>query len=80
MEVVLYPDYVIYQENYYMGPHLTFSRSSIKIDCLLASGKQGRFNFEWSVDDLVDIKCQLYQSVSWNPILTIVVKCDPHLT
>lgn len=26
--------------------------------------KQGAFDLEWGLDDLIDIKCQLFQSVS----------------
>ncbi|KAI4337600.1 hypothetical protein L6164_015995 [Bauhinia variegata] len=61
-EIALYPDYVIYQNHYYMGPQLTFSHSCIKINGSTASLKQGTFNLEWAVDDLIDIKSQLFQN------------------
>ncbi|MED6109304.1 hypothetical protein PIB30_032173 [Stylosanthes scabra] len=62
MEVVLHPDYVIYQDNYYMGPKLTFSHYCIKINVSTTCTKQGAIDLEWSVDDLIDIKCKLFQS------------------
>ncbi|KAE9603835.1 putative Ulp1 peptidase [Lupinus albus] len=61
-EVVLLPDYVIYQDNYYMGPKLTFSDCCIKINVSTSCIKQGALDLEWAVDDLIDIKCQLFQS------------------
>ena len=64
MEVVLYPDYVIYQGNYYMGPQLTFTRCCIKINGSTGCVNQGTFNCEWAAEDLIDIKCQFIQSVS----------------
>lgn len=63
-EVVLRPDYVVYQDNYYMAPMLTFSHRCIKINVSTASMKQGAFDLEWGLDDLIDIKCQLFPSVS----------------
>ncbi|KAJ7965813.1 Ubiquitin-like-specific protease 2 [Quillaja saponaria] len=68
-EVVLYPDYVIYQDNYYTGPQLTFSYHGIKINYSTVCGNQGKINFEWAIDNLIDIKCQLYQSVE-----TVMIK------
>lgn len=43
---------------------LTFSHCCIKINVSTASMKQGAFDLEWGLDDLIDIKCQLFQSVS----------------
>ncbi|KAI4307493.1 hypothetical protein L6164_030672 [Bauhinia variegata] len=60
--VVLYPDYVMYRNNYYMGPQLTFSHSCFKINGSTASLKQGTFNLEWAVDDLIYVQCQLFQN------------------
>ncbi|XP_061348620.1 probable ubiquitin-like-specific protease 2B isoform X2 [Gastrolobium bilobum] len=62
MEVILHPDYVIYHDNYFVGPKLSFSRYCIKINDSTACAKQGVFNIEWAVDDLVNIKCQSFQS------------------
>ncbi|KAF7830010.1 putative ubiquitin-like-specific protease 2B [Senna tora] len=61
-EVVLYPDYVIYQDNYYIGSKLTFSHCCIKINGSIECINQGAINLEWAADDLIDIKCQLFQS------------------
>ncbi|KAJ1416411.1 Ulp1 protease family, C-terminal catalytic domain [Sesbania bispinosa] len=62
MEVVLHPDYVIYQDNYYMGSKLTFSQCCIQISNSTACENQGSFNIEWPVEDLIDIKSQFFQS------------------
>ncbi|CAK8568194.1 unnamed protein product [Lathyrus sativus] len=70
-EVVLCPDYIVYQDNYYMGPMLTFSHRCIKINVSTASMKQGAFDLEWGLDDLIDIKCQLFQSSE-----TVIIKIN----
>ncbi|KAG4389447.1 hypothetical protein GLYMA_06G095600v4 [Glycine max] len=69
MEVVLHPDYVIYQDNYYLGPKLTFSPCFVKINVSTACIKQEAFDLEWAVDDLIDINCQLFQSSG-----TVIIK------
>ncbi|KAL5070941.1 hypothetical protein RYX36_021828 [Vicia faba] len=70
-EVVLRPDYIVYQDNYYMGPMLTFSHRCIKINVSTASMKQGAFDIEWGLDDLIDIKCQLFPSSG-----TVIIKIN----
>lgn len=62
LEVVLYPDYIKYQDNYYLGTKLTFTHSCIKINVSTACGKQGAFDLDWAIDDVVDIRCNLFQS------------------
>ncbi|KAK7410459.1 hypothetical protein VNO78_01257 [Psophocarpus tetragonolobus] len=69
IEVVLYPDYVAYQDNYYLGPKLTFSPCFVKINVSTACLKQEAFDLEWAVDDLVDIDCQLFQTSG-----TVIIK------
>ncbi|KAK7351234.1 hypothetical protein VNO77_10531 [Canavalia gladiata] len=61
MEIVLHPDYILYQDNYYMGPKLTFLPCCVKFNISTACTKQEAFDLEWAVDDLIDIKCQLFQ-------------------
>ncbi|KAK8465265.1 hypothetical protein PHAVU_009G037600 [Phaseolus vulgaris] len=68
-EVVLHPDYVRYQDNYYLGPKLTFSPFCVKINVSTACIKQEAFDLEWALDDLIDISCQLFQSSG-----TIIIK------
>lgn len=68
-EVVLRPDYIIYQDNYYTGPMLTFSHSCIKINVSTACMEHEAFDLEWGIDDLIDIKCQSIQSVSFIALL-----------
>lgn len=48
-----------------MGPRLSFSCCCIKINVSASCIKQGAFDLEWPVDDLIDIKCQLFESVSF---------------
>lgn len=74
-EVVLHPDYVIYQDNYYLGPKLTFSPCFVKINVSTACIKQEAFDLEWAVDDLIDINCQLFQSVSFIVLLLAMCVC-----
>ena len=52
-----------------MGPKLTFSHCCIKINVSNTCIKQGAFDLEWAVDDLIDIKCKLFQSVSFLVLL-----------
>ncbi|XP_020962164.1 probable ubiquitin-like-specific protease 2B [Arachis ipaensis] len=75
MEVVLHPDYVIYQDNYYMGPKLTFSHYCIKINVSTTCIKQGAIELEWPVDDLVDIKCKSFQSSATIVLKLRVISC-----
>ncbi|KAL1344707.1 hypothetical protein AAHE18_08G065700 [Arachis hypogaea] len=75
MEVVLHPDYVIYQDNYYMGPKLTFSHYCIKINVSTTCIKQGALELEWPVDDLVDIKCKSFQSSATIILKLRVISC-----
>ncbi|CAJ2641114.1 unnamed protein product [Trifolium pratense] len=70
-DVVLYPDYIIYQDNYYMEPMLTFSHRCININVSTACMKQEAFNLEWGLDDLVDIKCQWFQNSG-----TVIIKIN----
>ncbi|KAK4274172.1 hypothetical protein QN277_017442 [Acacia crassicarpa] len=62
LEVVLYPDYVKYQDNYFSWTKLTFTHSCIKINVSTACGEQGVSDLDWAIDDLVDIRCNLFQS------------------
>jgi sentrin-specific protease 7 len=48
---------------------LTFSHHCIKINVSTACLKQGAFDLEWGLDDLIDIKCQWFQSVSFLVLL-----------
>ena len=68
MTVVLYPDYVIYQDSYCTEPRLTFSPGCIKISGS-TSERPGTFSFEWEVGDLIDVECQWFQKVSPETLL-----------
>ncbi|CAI8597818.1 unnamed protein product [Vicia faba] len=50
---------------------LTFSHRCIKINVSTASMKQGAFDIEWGLDDLIDIKCQLFPSSG-----TVIIKIN----
>ncbi|KAG2692516.1 hypothetical protein I3760_08G056800 [Carya illinoinensis] len=63
MEVVLCPDYVIYRDIYCTTARLTFSCNCIKISCSNPHGSEDIFDFEWGIDDLIDIQCQWMQRV-----------------
>ncbi|XP_062098438.1 probable ubiquitin-like-specific protease 2B isoform X2 [Humulus lupulus] len=69
MTVVLFPDYVIYRDSYCTGPQLTFSKSSIKISYSTTSKYQEDFDIEWDIDDLINIKCQWFQTTE-----TVMIK------
>ncbi|KAG7966554.1 hypothetical protein I3843_08G056100 [Carya illinoinensis] len=63
MEVVLCPDYVIYRDIYCTTARLTFSCNCIKISGSNQHGSEDIFDFEWGIDDLIDIQCQWMQRV-----------------
>jgi len=71
MEVVLHPDYVVYQDNYYTGTKLCFSQCYIQISDSTACAKQGEGTFEWAVDDLIHIDCLLFPKVSFKVLLEL---------
>ena len=58
MEVVVHPDYFVYQDEYCTEPVVAFSSSCIKVKGS-SDEKKGSFNFEWGLDDIIDIKSQL---------------------
>ncbi|KAF5462003.1 hypothetical protein F2P56_018050 [Juglans regia] len=63
MEVVLCLDYVIYRDIYCTAALLTFSHNCIKISGSNPHGSEDIFDFEWGIDDLVDIRCQWMERV-----------------
>ncbi|KAE8656110.1 O-fucosyltransferase family protein [Hibiscus syriacus] len=63
-EVVICPEYVLYQDNYYTGVSVIFSPGGIKIECSTVSYHHGAFSFERGVDDIINIHCQWFQRVS----------------
>lgn len=65
MAVVICPDYVVYRDNSCLGHLVIFSCSGIKVKDSSAHGNQGTFSFEKAVDDIVDIKFQWLQRVSF---------------
>ncbi|XP_041021366.1 probable ubiquitin-like-specific protease 2B isoform X4 [Juglans microcarpa x Juglans regia] len=63
MEVVLCLDYVIYRDIYCTAALLTFSHNCIKISGSNPHGSEDIFDFEWGIDDLIDIRCQWMERV-----------------
>ncbi|GMI64890.1 hypothetical protein HRI_000158300 [Hibiscus trionum] len=59
--VVICPDYVLYQDNYYTGVSVIFSSDGIKIECPTVRDHHGTFSFERGVDDIINIQCQWFQ-------------------
>ncbi|XP_054788715.1 probable ubiquitin-like-specific protease 2B isoform X2 [Prosopis cineraria] len=49
-------------DNYYWGTKLTFTHCCIKINNSTACGKQEASDVDWAIDDVVDIRCNLFQS------------------
>ncbi|XP_039023453.1 probable ubiquitin-like-specific protease 2B isoform X2 [Hibiscus syriacus] len=60
-EVVICPEYVVYQDNYYTGVSVIFSPDGIKIECSTVSYHHVAFSFERGVDDIINIHCQWFQ-------------------
>ncbi|GMJ02521.1 hypothetical protein HRI_003921300 [Hibiscus trionum] len=59
--VVICPEYVLYQDNYYTGASVIFSPDGIKIECSTVSDHHGTFSFQRGVDDIINIHCQWFQ-------------------
>ncbi|KAL6179345.1 hypothetical protein ACLB2K_050861 [Fragaria x ananassa] len=77
MTVVLYPDYVVYGDSYCTGAQqLTFSHSCIKISGLVPSESDETLNFEWGVDDVVNVECQWVQNAEFVMIKLRVLSKD----
>lgn len=65
MTVVVSPDYVLYRDKFCLGHLVVFSCTGIKIKDSNACGVQGSFTFEKGIDDIIDIKFQWLQRVSF---------------
>ncbi|XWS25380.1 hypothetical protein CRYUN_Cryun27aG0063700 [Craigia yunnanensis] len=63
--VVVCSDYVLYQDNYYTGASIIFSRSGIKIEGSTVSKHQGTFSLDRGIDDIVNIDSQEFQRVGY---------------
>ncbi|KAL5558497.1 hypothetical protein UlMin_034708 [Ulmus minor] len=61
IHVVLYPDFVMFRDSFSTEAQLTFSDTFIRITGSTASENQGAFDFEWGIDNLINIECQWYQ-------------------
>lgn len=65
MPVVLNPDYVVYRGSSCSVCAVIFSCTGVKIKDLITDAKAGTFGFERQIDDIIDIKCQWFQRVSF---------------
>lgn len=65
MGVVVSPDYVFFRDKFCLGYLVVFSCTGIKIKDSNACGVQESFAFEKGIDDIVDIKFQWLQRVSF---------------
>ncbi|TYI43169.1 hypothetical protein ES332_A01G150400v1 [Gossypium tomentosum] len=63
--VVICLDYVLYQDNCYIGVSAIFSPDGIKIECSTMSDHHGTFSFERGIDDIISIHCQWFQRVGY---------------
>ncbi|XVF39637.1 hypothetical protein PTKIN_Ptkin01aG0049700 [Pterospermum kingtungense] len=61
--VVICSDYVLYQDNYYMGASVIFSPNGIKIEGSSVNEHQETFSFERGIDDIINIDCRWFQRV-----------------
>jgi sentrin-specific protease 7 len=61
--VVLLPDYVEYLDSHYLEPIISFSCTGIKIT---DSTGDTPFSFQTGIDDILDIHCHYFESVSCN--------------
>ncbi|KAK8996793.1 hypothetical protein V6N11_020290 [Hibiscus sabdariffa] len=59
--IVICPEYVLYQDNYYTGASVIFSPDGIKFECSTVSGDHGTFSLQRGIDDIINIHCQLFQ-------------------
>ncbi|GLT60609.1 hypothetical protein SLA2020_333670 [Shorea laevis] len=59
--VSIFPDYVLYHDNYWTGLEVIFSHGGIKIEGSSAGDNGETFSFERGIDDIVAIECQWSQ-------------------
>lgn len=62
--VLVFPEYAIYREKYYVEARISFSSGSIKIEASSTYRKEKNHTLEWAVDDVVKICCHWLQKVS----------------
>ncbi|KAK2977973.1 hypothetical protein RJ640_023511 [Escallonia rubra] len=58
MTVAFFPDYLVYHNRSCTNPVLIFSSSCIEVKGSTPCGNQGFFNFQWVIDDIMDIESQ----------------------
>ncbi|GLU16085.1 hypothetical protein SLE2022_325350 [Rubroshorea leprosula] len=63
--VSIYPDYVLYHDNYWTGLEVIFSHGGIKIEGSSACDNGETFSFERGIDDIVAIECQWSQRMGY---------------
>lgn len=56
--VILYPDYMLYQDRYCTDSVVAFSSSSIEMKGSTAYGDQETFKIQWEIDDIIKIESQ----------------------
>ncbi|KAJ4839903.1 hypothetical protein Tsubulata_046878, partial [Turnera subulata] len=63
MEVVLYPDYIVFGDMYMTNSVLSFSRTCIRVQGSAWNEIKSDFKSEWSIDDVIKIKSGWQQMV-----------------
>ena len=54
---VLYPDFIMFRDSFSTEAQLTFSDTFIRITGSTTCENQGAFDFEWGIDNLINIEC-----------------------
>ncbi|KAJ9174962.1 hypothetical protein P3X46_013554 [Hevea brasiliensis] len=56
--VVVFPDFILYEDMYCTESRLTFLRSCIRVEGSIVNGATGTFNIEWALDDVISIESE----------------------
>lgn len=71
--IVLYPDFVVYRDNFCTGLQLTFSPEAIKITGSTDFKNQKPFDFQWEIGDVTHIMARCFQAVSHGTNLLLII-------
>lgn len=63
-KVIVFPDFILYEDIYSTESRLTFSRSCIRVEGSTVNGAKQTFNVEWAVSDIISIESEWWGRVS----------------
>ncbi|XP_021625723.1 probable ubiquitin-like-specific protease 2B isoform X3 [Manihot esculenta] len=62
-KVIVFPDFILYEDIYSTESRLTFSRSCIRVEGSTVNGAKQTFNVEWAISDIISIESEWWGRV-----------------